>query len=230
MAVARERLQPLRVADPLGRLLADEEVAAAPDDGEEVVVVGVIGGQRLDPEDEIVVRQRQPARVAGEGAGGGRLSQRRGGRSRYPASSIDAARRRNSSTTASRAFCSSGPMPSKLTPNRNPPRGAGRVQRTVAGRRTGTRLAAEPRLDGEGGAGRGRLGLGVDAPPALAEVGQEAGEPLVAEDVAAGRDERLDPLGLPLLLGSGHGRGRSLLEPTGLREWGPAPLRSRRRC
>jgi hypothetical protein len=42
--VARERLQALGVADPLGRLLANEEVTAAPDDLEEVVVVAVVRG------------------------------------------------------------------------------------------------------------------------------------------------------------------------------------------
>ncbi len=46
------------------------------------------------------------------------------------------ARRRNSSITSSRIFCSSGPMPSKLTPNTKPPRLEGWLHRTVAGRRT----------------------------------------------------------------------------------------------
>ena len=66
VAVSGERLQPLGVANPLGRLLAHEEVAAAAHDRQEVVVVGVVRGQRLDPEDELVVGQRQPAGVAGQ--------------------------------------------------------------------------------------------------------------------------------------------------------------------
>jgi hypothetical protein len=52
----------------------------------------------------------------------------------------------------------------------------------------------------------------------------------VSDYVATGCDERLDPQGLPLLVSSGHGRGPSLLEPTGLRAWGPTTHRSRPPC
>jgi hypothetical protein len=73
--VPREGLQPLGVADALGGLLPDEEVAAAPDDGEQVLVVRVVRGQRLDAEDELVVRQCQPARVARKGTPDDRLAE-----------------------------------------------------------------------------------------------------------------------------------------------------------
>ena len=41
--------------------------------------------ERLDPEEQVVVREREPARVAREGAGGGGLRAGRGRRSRGPA-------------------------------------------------------------------------------------------------------------------------------------------------
>jgi hypothetical protein len=66
VAVTGEGLEPLRVADPLGRLLADEEVPGAADHGHEVVVVVVVGRKRLDPEDEVVVgRASQPTSPGG---------------------------------------------------------------------------------------------------------------------------------------------------------------------
>ena len=203
MAVAGERLEPLGVADPLGRLLPDEEVAGAPHDRDEVVVVGVVGGQRLDPEDELVVRERQPALVARAGGRRRSAAARRArsslmpplSRSTRPAGGTPRRRRRGPSAPRGRS-------PSKLIPNRNPPRGAGRAQRTVAGMRTWVAWRPRRASTDERVPTGGRLGVGVDAPPALADVGQEAGHARFAEDVAAGRDERLDALGLPLLLGA----------------------------
>jgi len=133
-------------------------------------------------------------------------------------------------TTASRIFVSSGPMPSKLIPNRNPPAWRGPAPAHGAGNAHVDGLPAEARLHDEGRAGGGRLGLGVDAPPALADVGQEAGEPRSPQDIAAGGDERLDALGLAASPRPRPWRARSLRE---LRAFGcgdRAPLRSRRRC
>ena len=232
MAVARERLQPLGVADPLGRLLPEEEVAAAPHDGERgrrrgrgrrAATRSGRRGRRPSSASQPVSPGRGPAAVG---------CARRGGRSRVARYSIDAARRRNSSTTPSRTVCSSGPMPSKLTPNTKPPRGAG--PRPAHG-------GGDAHVGSPGGRGaprrssvradRRRLDLGVDAPPARAEVGQEAREALVADDVAAGRHERLDPLGAcRFSSGSGHGRGAALRSLLAFGCGDAAPRRSWRRC
>ena len=70
MAVPRVLLEPVALADALGRLLAHEEVAVAAHHLHEALVLAVVGEEELDAEEELVVAQGEPFR--GGGGGGGR--------------------------------------------------------------------------------------------------------------------------------------------------------------
>ena len=63
MAIGRVLLEEPNLADLLGGLLSDEEVALAPHDLEESGVGGGSGGRRLDAIEQLVVVEGQPARL-----------------------------------------------------------------------------------------------------------------------------------------------------------------------
>ena len=59
--VVLEGEQLLSIDDPLRGLLADEEVALTADDGQQLVVLVLVGAERLDAVQQLVVVQCQPA-------------------------------------------------------------------------------------------------------------------------------------------------------------------------
>jgi hypothetical protein len=65
VTVVLEGKEQAAVADPLRRLLADEEVAVALHDPHELVVCVLLGTQGLDAMQELVVREGQPALLGG---------------------------------------------------------------------------------------------------------------------------------------------------------------------